>query len=76
MSNILKQAQIISYALTEHKQVKKAVDELYSIRDGRASRTLSYLQIDQHTINKAIETASKDLDDTYTKLTYEVNKGA
>ena len=76
MSNVIEQAEIISRALAEHKQVTKAVNELYQIREGKSSRALSYLELDHHTINRAIDTASKDSDDAYTKLTYEVNQGA
>jgi len=76
MSNVIEQAKIISRALAEHKQVTKAVNELYGLREGKTSRALSYLELDHHTINKAIDTASKDSDDAYTKLTFEVNKGA
>ncbi len=75
MSNVIEQAEIISRALTEHKQIAKAVSELYQIREGRTSRTLAYLNLDHHTVNRAIDTAGKDTDESYTKLTYEVNKG-
>ncbi len=73
---IIEQAETISRALTEHKQISKAVNELFSIREGKTSRALAYLELDHHTINRAIDSASKDSDDAYTKLTYEVNKGA
>jgi len=75
MSNIIEQAETISRALTEHKQISKAIDELYQIRDGRASRTLQYLNIDSHTVERAVDKALSDSDSAYTRLTYEVNKG-
>ncbi len=73
--SIIEQAETIARALTEHKQIDKAVQELRQIQNGRATRTLSYLELDHHTLNKAIGMAESDSDDSYTRLTYEVNKG-
>ncbi len=75
MSDIIQQAEVIGKQLTELKQITKAVIELRQIREGKASRTLSYLQLDHHTLNRAVDSAEKDEDEAYTKLTYEVNKG-
>ena len=73
--DIIEQAEIIGKALNEHKRIIKALNELHSIQEGRATLTLQYLNIDHHTLNRAIDSASKDSDDSYTKLTHEVNKG-
>jgi len=75
MSDVIQQAMVIGKQLSEYKQIDKALNDLHSIRDGRSSRTLQYLELEHHTVNRAIDTAGKDLDDAYTKLTYEVNKG-
>ena len=73
--SIIEQAELISGALTQHKQIDKAVNDLRAMQQGRMSRTLAYLELDHHTLSRAVNSAEQDSDETYTKLTFLVNEG-
>lgn len=67
--NIIERAEAVARELREFKAVTKATKELYKIRDGRATRVLEYLQIDEDQLKWAIDRADKDSDTAYTTLT-------
>ncbi len=73
MIDTLERAEQIASNLTQYKRYDKAKQELYRMQDGRASLTLQLLELDHHTISKAIDTADKEADSLYTRLTSLVN---